>query len=360
MSERKITIKDIAEKAKVSTGTVDRVIHKRGRVSPEVEERVLKILQKMDYEPNFIARALGSKKNVVIAALVPDGQYDVYWTDPFEGIKRAERDLKQYGVNVKFFLFNQFEAETFVQQARQLTETEPDGIIVSPVFYREVMPFFKIWKDRKIPFVLFNTQISDIYPLCYVGQDSYQSGMLAGRLVHTSMPEAGAVLIVHFDEDISNAFHLRQKESGFRNYFVQNQLDDYRLLKEDMNGEDYSLFKAQMDKIIDHNPFLKFIYVTTSKAYKIATYLKERRISDIKIIGYDLVPQNIKFLQSGGITFLINQNAKGQGFWSLQLISEHLVLKKDIPMMKYLPLDIIVKENVNYFTGEDTDFTDMS
>ncbi|QKJ31097.1 substrate-binding domain-containing protein [Mucilaginibacter mali] len=360
MSDRKITIKDIALKAKVSTGTVDRVIHKRGRVSPKVAERVLKILEEMDYEPNFIARALGSKKTFEVAALIPDDQYDTYWKDPREGIKRAERELKQYGVVVKFFLFDPYDVKSFVEQARQLNNSEPDGIIVSPIFYREVLPFFKTWQDKKIPFVLFNTQIADIYPLCYVGQDAYQSGMLAARLVHSSLPDNGTVLIAHFDEDISNAFHMSKKEQGFRNYFVQNDLEEYDLLKEELNSSNYSLFKAQMDKVIEHNSNLKAIYVTTSKAYQVAGYLKERRINGIKIIGYDLLPKNVNFLQSGLITFLINQNARGQGFWSLQLISEYLVLKKEIPMMKYLPLDIIVKENLNYFLGEDTDFLNIN
>src|SRR6187402_1631839 len=62
-----VRIKDIAFKAKVSTGTVDRVLHSRGRVSEEVKERVLKILKELNYEPNLMARMLGSKKQYVFA-----------------------------------------------------------------------------------------------------------------------------------------------------------------------------------------------------------------------------------------------------------------------------------------------------
>ena len=38
-----MTIKDIAIKAKVSTGTVDRVIHDRGGVSKEKKKKLLMI-----------------------------------------------------------------------------------------------------------------------------------------------------------------------------------------------------------------------------------------------------------------------------------------------------------------------------
>jgi len=79
MKSISVRIKDIAEKAGVSTGTVDRVLHKRGKVAPDVERRVLQALKEMNYEPNLIARALGSNKSYRIAALLPDPAYDSYW-----------------------------------------------------------------------------------------------------------------------------------------------------------------------------------------------------------------------------------------------------------------------------------------
>jgi LacI family transcriptional regulator len=67
-----VRIKDMALKAGVSTGTVDRVIHGRGRVSNQVKDNVLKIIEQLNYEPNLIARALGSKKVYHLAVLIPD------------------------------------------------------------------------------------------------------------------------------------------------------------------------------------------------------------------------------------------------------------------------------------------------
>ena len=50
MSE-KITIKDIAEIAGVSVGTVDRVLHNRANVSQSAREKVAKALKNMNYHP---------------------------------------------------------------------------------------------------------------------------------------------------------------------------------------------------------------------------------------------------------------------------------------------------------------------
>ena len=47
----KIRIKDIAERAGVSVGTVDRVLHKRPNVSESALKRVEKVLKEMNYQP---------------------------------------------------------------------------------------------------------------------------------------------------------------------------------------------------------------------------------------------------------------------------------------------------------------------
>ena len=46
---KKYTISDIAKLVGVSKGTVDRVIHKRGKVSKTAYEKVIKILEEIDY-----------------------------------------------------------------------------------------------------------------------------------------------------------------------------------------------------------------------------------------------------------------------------------------------------------------------
>ena len=56
------TIKEIAELAKVSIGTVDRVIHNRGRVSKETEKKIKAIIDELNYQPNFFAKNLKLSK----------------------------------------------------------------------------------------------------------------------------------------------------------------------------------------------------------------------------------------------------------------------------------------------------------
>lgn len=345
-----VRIKDIAVKAGVSTGTVDRVLHGRGRVSEKVRKKILKIIEDMNYEPNLIARSLASNKTYNLAALIPDDKIDSYWEAPKLGIEKAEKELRQFGIIVHQFTFNPDHAESFIEKATELTDCNPDGIFLSPIFYRETLPFFEKWKALNIPFVLFNTQITDYDPLSYIGQDSYQSGILAAKLIYYGQSDPCAILIAHIDEDPANAAHLLKKEQGFCSYFKDKDVEHhYHIIKTVLNRSNASSFIKQLDEIIKNNSNLKCIFVTTSKAYEIANYLEQKHIKHIKIIGYDLLKRNLHYLNKDAISFLINQNPEGQGFWGITLLTDFLVFKKEVPILKYLSLDIVTKENLNYY-----------
>jgi LacI family transcriptional regulator len=348
-----VRIKDIAVKAKVSPGTVDRVIHNRGRVSEEVRTRVMKIIKDMNYEPNLMARTLGVNKRYHFAALIPDHKEDPYWLGPKTGIEKAAKDLKQYGVTVEELVFNANEVNSYVGKAKELTRSKPDGILLSPIFYRETLPFFEKWKQLKIPFVLFNTQIAEHDPLSYIGQDSYQSGLLAGKLIHYGYQDRCSILIAHIDEETKNAAHLVKKEQGVRNYFKEKNLEhQYNIFSVELNRSNSSAFIKKLGEIIENTVDLRYIFVTTSQAYEIASYLEQRHLKHIRLLGYDLLPKNLYYLNKDVISFLINQNPKGQGYWGIHQLANHIVFKKEVPLLKYLPLDIVTRENLNYYIDE--------
>ena len=350
-----VRIKDIAKKAKVSTGTVDRVLHNRGRVSEEVRQNVLKIAQELNYEPNLHARALVSNRTYNIAALIPDPAADAYWQAPRMGVEKAGKELKQYGLGITQFVFDPHSVASFRETADKVTDTDFDGILIAPIFYRESLSYFSRWKRLSIPFILFNTHIPDYEPLSYIGQDSYQSGFLAGKLLHLGQPAAATFLVAHIDEDVLNSSHLIKKEQGFVDYFSQNDAHaSYKIIQADLkNCFDKAASAEQLDLLLKENPGIKGIFVTNSKASIVAEYLSTKNIEAIRLIGYDLMEKNLDFLNKGVIEFLINQNPKGQGYHGIYALADHLIFKKKVNPIKYLPLDIITKENLHYYIEAD-------
>ncbi len=73
MQKKKATIKDVAQAANISIGTVDRVMHNRGGVSKKTEEKIKRIAAELNYTPSTIAQALVTQKNnIKIAVIYPD------------------------------------------------------------------------------------------------------------------------------------------------------------------------------------------------------------------------------------------------------------------------------------------------
>jgi len=345
-----IRIKDIAERAGTSKGTVDRVLHNRGRVADDVRERILEIIKELNYEPNRIAQSLKSQRTYNIAALIPDPKEDSYWEAPLNGIEKAEKELRQYGINITRYIFTPHDEHSFIAKANEATRENPDGVLIAPIFYKEALPFFKNWKSLNIPYVLFNTQIESVEPLCYIGQDSYRSGSLAAKILSFGLPEPCTLLVLHINEDIPNSAHLITKEEGFRNFFKQNgRAERYKVISEDINFYEGGIIDGHLDAIMKNESGIAAIYVTNSKAFEVAAYLEKIGKNDIKLIGYDLLAPNLEYLNKETIHFLINQNPLGQGYWGIHQLANHLIFKQEVAPIKFLPLDIITKENLDYY-----------
>ncbi len=130
---KKITIQDVADYANVSVGTIDRVIHNRGRVSDEKKSRVEEAIKKLNFNPNLLARTLALGKQFVICALIPSAPYPShYWSIPKEGIERAESMFNDFGLTVEMFPFHLFEEASFSKQAQKIIELNPNGVILAP------------------------------------------------------------------------------------------------------------------------------------------------------------------------------------------------------------------------------------
>ena len=83
-----MTVKEIATLAGVSIGTVDRVLHGRGRVSAETKAAIEAIVKERGYTPNPIARRLKSGRTYRFSVLIPGRNEDSgYWGQARTGIQ---------------------------------------------------------------------------------------------------------------------------------------------------------------------------------------------------------------------------------------------------------------------------------
>jgi LacI family transcriptional regulator len=347
LNRKNITIKDIARMAGVSAGTVDRVLHNRGRVSDEALQKVNKVLEEIDYKPNLIARTLGSNKTYRIAALIPDPEQDPYWAQSRAGIRQAEAEWSHYNVTIELYVFDLYNKNSLKEVAESVLNAKPDGILIAPIFYHQVMPFFELYRSNNIPYVLFNTNIQEVQPLSFIGQNLYQSGRLGAELMSLGCRAPGKIAVFHINEDIHNSVHLSEKERGFREFLGNNH--SYEIITHNLRNSADPAFEDQLAGILN-DPQLKGVYISTSKGCLIvASYLEKINKTDLVLVGYDMLKENLKFIQSGTIDFIINQNPKRQAFLGMNYLADYLVFQKQMPPMNFLPLEVITRENLQSY-----------
>ena len=351
MSKKRIRIKDIAVAAGVSAGTVDRVIHNRGNVKPAIEKKVRQVMQALDYQPNILASTLANNKVTRIGVVLPDHSQDAFWQFPVIGIHEALKVFSHFLLEISYYYFDENNPQSFDNQATKVLEDSLDGLILAPIFSAEATRFLTELALVNTPVVLVNTHLPDTNKLTYIGQDSYQSGILGARLVSQTFHDQATYWLLHLEaeEKAANAVHIYQKEAGFFSYF--NQKEAITIVKKSFNeegkGESLSEF---LNTVWRTSPSPNGIFVSTSKAYQLVKILGPK-IRDAVIVGFDLLPENIQYLKSGAIDFIINQNPQKQGYRAVESLVHHLLLKKELPAVQYLPLDIVVKENVSYYFG---------
>ncbi len=348
--KKRIRIKDIADKAGVSTGTVDRVLHNRGKVAPDVKKRVLAVMDELGYERNLIASALAYNKQVRIVALLPNPTQDPYWQQTTDGVQQAIKAVQHYGLLVEPVYFDVFDAKDFLVRAKELLQTKPQAMLFPPLFLEAAGWLLEACAAAAIPTVLINTQLEQGKSLCYIGQDSYQSGVLGARLLDFGLQQGQTACILNLDFQTASAQHLHKKEAGFRDYFSAHPQKQIQIIRQDFEGfQDVNKCLVFIKQLLDTHPKLAGIFVTNSRAYKVLECLKQLPERNIKIVGFDLLEANLEHLHAGEIHFLINQNPVEQGYEGVMSLFKHLILKQPVEPLQYLPLDIVVKENVDYY-----------
>lgn len=346
--ESLVGVKEIARRAGVSIGTVDRVLNNRTGVSASTKEKILSIIQELDYQPNVIARRLASKKVLRIASLIPSSSKETgYWEAPLNGIRQATEEIKAFGVVVDNYFFNQNDKKTFTKKAKEILQTAYDGILLAPMFEQEAQAFVAQCREKQIPYVFINSDLNDSNRISYIGPDLYKSGYLAAHLTKYLLTARSSVLLVNISRELDQHHHLLVKEDGFRSYFRHHQLD-VSIVKTDIREPDYDSIKEVLKTVFRRHQF-DVVFVSNSRVFTIAKYFEEQGIRDVKLIGYDFLPQNIEYLQKNIIDFLICQKPQEQGYKGIISLYQHLVLQTGIEKEQFMPIDIITAENYQYY-----------
>jgi LacI family transcriptional regulator len=338
-----MTVKEIAGLAGVSIGTVDRVIHRRGRVSPATLTKVQKIIDQYEFTPNPLAGGLKRNRAYRFIALLPQRNQDAgYWGQVLQGISEGAGEIAPLGAETEIVEYDRYNPREFETLSDAILEQKPDGVIVPPVKPERTKVFVNKIQDMGIPYIFFDADIPDTNPLCRIGQDPFKGGYLAGRLMHLfagTITAPVGILDAHGED-----YHITRRRDGFVRYAQEYNFPV--IIKEYSDFQGTEISKEEIVLFLKENTGLAGLFITNCMIHRASAALESRRDRrDFLLVGYDLIPKNKRLLRDGLIDAIISQRPSEQGREAIRYLYQFVVLKQNIPPKVEIPLDVYIKEN---------------
>ena len=188
------TMMDIARDLKVSVVTVSKVLRNQGRISAATRKRVLRRAKELNYQMNWVARSLVTRRTYTIGLLLPEFTHSF-----FAEIARAvAQTVRPHGYHVIISYFEE-DPELEASEADSLLARQVDGLIIASAQPARCLELFQRIQTRNVPFVLIDRPIAGLQA-SFVGVDNYAIGRLATehliergccRIGHLRGPEMG-------------------------------------------------------------------------------------------------------------------------------------------------------------------------
>ncbi|NLD38590.1 MAG: LacI family transcriptional regulator [Desulfatiglans sp.] len=349
------TMKDIAEAAGISIGTVDRIIHNRGRYSEETAELVRKAMKELNYTPNIHARGLKQTKKHIFSVVLPKREQDGgYWRLVEEGILKAANELASFGNDIRIFPFDRYSSASCINALYMALSSDTEGMLIAACRPDDMRAPLE---DTDLPYIFIDTNIPDLKQrTAYIGQDSRQSGILAGKLMSlliSGRASAGQDQYVLVVDPPGSNFHLYNRIEGFR-YYMDAVMPEIRLITLKAEVDNESHFHSRLKEFHIKNQALPIgIFAANSSVYYIASFLEKEgdEYRSVPLVGYDIIPGRESAIEKGTIDFILTQQPEVQGYRGIIMLYDHIVLRKEVSKEVIMPLNIITRENIHTFTG---------
>jgi len=326
------TMLDIAKDLKVSVVTVSKVLRNQGRISDATRQRVLRRAKELNYQTNWVARSLVTRRTFTIGLLLPE------FTHPFfaEIALAVAQTVRPQGYHVVLSCFEE-DPELESSEADSLLTRRVDGLIVASSQRGSGM--FKRLQERRIPFVLIDRPIAGLHA-CFVGVDNRAIGMLATehliargcrRIAHLRGPQVGIAA---------------ERLAGYRQALLKHGLRPDSQYVVDGGHRDDAGYEG-MRKLLDINPFPDGVFCYNDPvaigAMRAILEVDFNLPNDICVVGAG----NIHYSDQVAVPLsTVDQGTRTIGALAAELLLERIASKRSLRPKKILiPPKLVERES---------------
>ena len=278
--EKRVTIKDVAHEAGVSTATVSYVIHGKESLSEETIRRVNDAIRTLKYVPHMSARSLASNRSHLLGVVIPQTEPNrpLMFDNPFysEFLSGVEYTARMNGYHMIISGEDMDESYLEICKKRNL-----DGVVVLGMYPDE---FYYTLKEANISIVLVDSYCQDGY-FHSVQIDDEHGGYIATKYLIEKGHRKIALLTGHIQKDGVS----RRRCLGYRRALEEAGIafNDHDVYQGPVEHE----FGMEMaDTIIHKNSYTAVFATADIVAIGLSKALKAKGLripEDISLMGFD-------------------------------------------------------------------------
>lgn len=215
-----VTQKEIAEKLGISRTTVARAINGSPSIKKETKDKIMELVEKYNYEKNYIGSTLALKTRKVIYALVVKSKNEFYTKGIYDGICEAEKEFRPYNMSIKIIQTDINDEELQLRKLKEiLLEDDIGGLIITPLAKEKIYKILKPYLENLKVISLGMRLNKDIL---HVGPDYKKMGRIAGEIMCNILRDKEKILIIdNGDDKVSSKAYL----DGFVSKIKGSDLD---------------------------------------------------------------------------------------------------------------------------------------
>jgi LacI family transcriptional regulator len=347
-----VTLNEIAKAAGVSRGTVDRALNNRGRIQPQVAERIRHIAKELGYTPNSSARALALTAHRRKIGAILQFIETPFMQEVLRGIMTATEEFMHYGIELEIVRIEGMDSVKAAESIRRLRDAKVTAIILvgnnDSVLRREI----DTCKKAGIDIITVNSDVPSSHRKFFIGQNAYGSGQTAASVMADLLGGKGSIIIYYgFDSTIHS-----ERIRGFRD-IISRRYKDIHIIEEKKTGNSRETLAKMADCSLDLHPDVDGIYLCGEGSVELCNILKERSLStNIHLVLHNLATCRNEDILDRTIDYVIDDDGFGQGFMSLYLLFLWHYSKRE-PDQEYYYTDIRIINAYNYQFSLSSDFS---
>lgn len=319
---KRVTVKDIAQLAGVSLGTVHCALAGKSGVGEKTRKRILEIARKNQYRPNAVAASL-KRKAVNIVAGFPQATDDnrFYFSPVWKGVKDYLHSVSDLNVTLLEMPYHKGGGQEDAMGVL-LDGGRVDGILT--VGFMDDFGETSLTRFNRlgIPVVIVGDDIPHSGRICCVRPNYQMIGRTLAELFSRQMPAGGSVLMCAGQASMPSHYLIVM---GFDSYMQDNGLDYpvYKIHTETFGDDCLRRIVRELER---HDDIAACLSVNARGSVMLGQALVESgRGGTMPAVGSDVFEENIAFLREGVFTNLLHKNPYYQANLAAKILVDYIL-----------------------------------